>query len=101
VFVLSSRNEASPLVYREAGLMRKPAIGATETGAQAIILNEKTGLLFKNNDAQDLANQIERLLDNPEWARELGNNAYQHIIKNFLPEAIFEKYKELYATLQR
>lgn len=100
VFVLSSSKEASPLVYREAGIMKKSAIGATGTGAEAIILNEKTGLLFKNNDAQDLANQIERLIDNPKWAQELGNNAYEHIMNTFSPKATFAKYEKIYQELQ-
>lgn len=100
IFVLSSSKEASPLVYREAGLMKKPAIGATETGATAIITHEKTGLIFKNNDAQDLADQIEKLIDNPTWAQELGNNAYSHIMQNFSPDASFAMYDKMYQELQ-
>lgn len=100
IFVLSSSNEAFGIVYLEAGLMKKPSIGATETGAPYIILPEKTGLLFKNGNAQDLANQIERLIDNPEWGQELGKNAHEHIKQNFLPEATFAQYEELYKQLE-
>lgn len=99
IFVLSSSQEAFGLSYLEAGLMKKPSIGATQTGAEFIIVHENTGLIFKNGDAANLAQQIERLIDNPAWARELGKNAYQHVITHFLPQASFAKYEALYQKL--
>lgn len=100
IFVLASSKEAFGIVYLEAGLMKKPAIGATKTGAEEIILPEKTGLLFKNDDALDLAHHIERLIDKPEWTKELGQNAYEHVMKNFSPEITFAKYEKIYQELQ-
>ncbi len=97
--VLPSKKEAFGIACLETALMKKPIIAAAETGAMNIIKHEKTGLLFENGNAQDLANQIERLLDNPELAKQLGKNAYDHVTKNFLPETTINKLIEFYNEL--
>jgi len=97
--VLPSKTEGCPIVLLEAALIKKPIIATSETGAMNIIKHERTGLLFENGNAQDLANQIERLLDNPDLAKELGKNAYEYVTKNFLPETTTEKLIEFYNEL--
>lgn len=99
MLVLPSGCEAFGMVYFEAGLMHKPSIGAYQTGAEAIIVHEKTGLLFKHNDAADLTKKIERLIDDKAFAQQLGNNAYEHIMRHFSSEVIFKKYEELYKII--
>jgi len=96
MMVLPSRHEGFGICYMEAGLSKRPAIGARGTGAEMTIKHEETGLLFKNNDAEDLAAAIERLLDDPTFAQHLGQNAYEHIMKNFSPQVGITRYLELY-----
>jgi glycosyltransferase involved in cell wall biosynthesis len=91
----ASNKEAFGIIFLEAAIMKKPAIGATGTGAQIMIMPERTGLLFKNNDANDLADKLEQLIKDPDYARRLGNNAYEHIIQNFIPDVTFAKYAAL------
>ncbi len=83
--VLSSKGEALGAVYIEAGLMKKPSIGATRTGADYTIAHEKTGLLFENNNVNDLANKIEFLIDHPALCKKMGLNAFDFATgkKNF------------------
>jgi len=98
--VLSSRHESFGVCLLEAGLMKRPVVLATETGgANSIVLDEKTGLLFKNNDAKDLAKKIKRLLDNKAWARQLGENAYHHIKTNYSSAATVERFVQLYQRI--
>jgi glycosyltransferase involved in cell wall biosynthesis len=98
IFVLPSSREAFGIVFLEAGLMKKPAIGAYNTGAQTIIIPEKTGLLFNNDDRDDLVRQIKRLIVNPMFAQELGRNAYDHVNRVFSPEITFAQHEAMYAT---
>ena len=79
--------------------MAKPTIGTRKTGAEEIILHEQTGLLFQNNDLDDLVCQLKRLLDNPMWAKDLGERAYQHVTQNFVPDITFATYEKLYQDL--
>jgi glycosyltransferase involved in cell wall biosynthesis len=99
MMVMSSKIETFAVVYFETGIMKRPAIGATQTCAEFILVNEKTGLLFENNNVDDFAQKIECLIDNPEFAHQLGLNAYEHIKKNFSPESIFAQHAALYAKL--
>ncbi|MFA6263026.1 MAG: glycosyltransferase family 4 protein [Candidatus Babeliales bacterium] len=93
--VLSSRNEAFGIVHIEAGFMKRPTIGATDTGATAIINNGTTGLLFENDDVDDLTEKIEFLIDNPELCQKMGQSAYDYALCNFSNYAkvvAFEKF---------
>lgn len=95
-FVLASNKEAFGIVYLEAALMRKPAIGARATGAESIILHDKTGLLFDNGDAASLAGAIEKMLKDADRARSLGCQAYEHVMHQFAPSVVIRQYEALY-----
>jgi len=68
--------EALGAVFIEAGYMKKPSIGASGTGAEYIIANGQTGLIFKNNDLEDLTNKIEFMIDHPDERKQMGKNVY-------------------------
>lgn len=97
--VLASSYEAFGIILLEAGLMQKPTVAAFETGAEQIILDGKTGLLFRKNNALDLALKIEKIIDNETYARSLGKHAYNHILSNFLPEITFAKIESFYRDI--
>ena len=86
-------------MYLEAGLMKKPSIGARRTGAETIIVDNETGLLFENGDPQSLAAAIGELVENPSSARRLGAQASVHIMTHFGPDLVVEAYEGLYASL--
>ncbi|MFA6527096.1 MAG: glycosyltransferase family 4 protein, partial [Candidatus Babeliales bacterium] len=64
IHVLPSAKESFGLVHIEAAFLKKPSIGAHGTGADMIIKDGQTGLLFKNNDVDDLAKKIKLLITN-------------------------------------
>lgn len=99
VFVLASSREAFGIVFLEAALMRKPSIGAWGTGAETIIIDKETGLLFENESADSLAGAIQALISDSLWAKELGDRAYSHVSKHFVPSRVVEQYERLYASL--
>ena len=93
--VLSSRHEAFGIVHVEAAFMKKVSVGATNTGAPAIIKDGITGLIFENDNAEDLARKIEFLIDHPALCHEMGKSAYAHALLNFSNNAkiqAFEKF---------
>jgi len=96
IMVHSASQEACAIIFLEAGAMKKPTIGSRGTGAEFILVDSQTGLLFNNNDADDLTTKIEQLLDKPLWAKELGQNAYYRITKEFSPAATVAKHETLY-----
>lgn len=63
--------ENSPNAILEAYVMRLPVIGTDLGGMAELIEHERSGLLFRLNDAADLQRQIERLLDEPQLLEHL------------------------------
>jgi glycosyltransferase involved in cell wall biosynthesis len=68
--------ENSPLVIHEALQVRLPVITADAGGMAEYVQHEKNGLLFKHRDIQSLAQQMQRLVDNPQLAQQLGAQGY-------------------------
>jgi glycosyltransferase involved in cell wall biosynthesis/MoaA/NifB/PqqE/SkfB family radical SAM enzyme len=68
--------ENSPLVIHEAQEARVPVITADAGGMREYVHHEVNGLLFAHRDAQDLARQMQRLADDPDLARSLGERGY-------------------------
>jgi glycosyltransferase involved in cell wall biosynthesis len=75
IFVLPSRSEPFGLALLEAMAMGKPCIATDAGGPSEIVQPEVNGLLVKPSDEEDLGVAILRLLENPELALRLGQNA--------------------------
>ena len=97
--VLPSKDETFGLVLLEAALMKKPVIGIRGTGMENVIIDKQSGLLSTSGNAQELADHIEYLIKNPQRAAQLGHNAYGHVVKNFLPDALMSKIEAFYAEV--
>jgi glycosyltransferase involved in cell wall biosynthesis len=74
LLVLPSTEESFGMVILEAMFMKKPVIGSNIGGIPEVIDDGITGLLFRSNDEEDLANKIERLYNDMDLRIELGNN---------------------------
>ena len=101
IVMLSSAREGMPLVLVEAGFLQRPTVGASDTGTAVIINHEKTGLIFKNNDVNDLVLQLERLIQDPAWAQQLGRQAHAYVNEKFHPDRSFAQYEDVYAQVMR
>lgn len=70
-------------------------------GALEMIEHDRTGLLFKAGDAEDLAAKIRRLHDDPELARRLGQQARAKALDTFGIEAHARQIEGVYERLLR
>ena len=68
--------ENSPLVIHEALQAGVPVITADYGGMAEYVGHEQNGLLFNHRDPSSLAQQMQRLVDAPEWAAQLGRRGY-------------------------
>lgn len=68
--------ENSPLVIHEALQLRIPVITADVGGMAEYVHHEKNGLLFEHRNIESLAFQMQRLVDDPTFAKRLGNQGY-------------------------
>lgn len=98
----SLRPEAFDRVAIEAGALGKPVVAANVGGPAEIIIDGKTGFLYKIGDYEDLALKINSALElSQEELANLGKAAQVNIIKNYnlkdLQEKLISAYRYLLA----
>ena len=81
LFILTSVTEPDMvegfgMVYLEANACGTPTIGAQNSGAEAAIVNNSTGILVKH-DQREIANAMRKILTDEKLSQELGNNGVQ------------------------
>ncbi|MEM9704488.1 MAG: glycosyltransferase family 4 protein [Pseudomonadota bacterium] len=88
ITLIASRFENYPYTLLEAMAAASPVIATDTGGIPEIIDHEKTGLLVPPGDAKALAGACERLIKNPELARQLGDAAREKIETDFSPKRV-------------
>lgn len=68
--------ENSPLVIHEAQQAGVPVVTADVGGMAEYVHHEVNGLLFRHRSSESLAEQLQRLVDDPELAARLGRRGY-------------------------
>ncbi len=95
IYALISGLDMSPLTLQEAQLMEKPVIATNVGGIPELMKNNHTGYLVEKDNANDLIEKINFLLDNTEKAKKMGHDGREFIIKNFSWEEITKGFVEL------
>jgi glycosyltransferase involved in cell wall biosynthesis len=72
-----------PTVITESLALGTPCVATDVTGIPEIVRHEETGIIVQQHNADDLATQLQRLLDDPATCRSLASNARQLIEKDF------------------
>jgi glycosyltransferase involved in cell wall biosynthesis len=78
-FVLPSRTEAMGRVLIEAMAMQKPVVASRVDGIPNVVEDGVTGLLFRSEDDEDLAEKLERVLSEPDVAAALARAAHRRV----------------------
>lgn len=78
--IVPSRTESFGLVALEAAACATPVIAADISGLRSIIVDGETGLLVDALSPEAVAGAVQRLLDDPEAARDMGAHAARHAI---------------------
>ncbi len=99
VLVLPSRIESVPNVIKEAFFLKIPVVASNVGGIPEIVTHEKTGLLVTPNDPQSLADAINRLLEDREYAKKLTDAAYEFLKNNLTWDILLPKYIKFYEDL--
>ncbi len=89
--------EGFGLVMIEAMALGKCVIAFDHAPANEIIRNNKTGLLAKSGDIEDLASVIVKALKDKEMRNTLGNNASKDFQKNFSIQKCADQYLDIFS----
>jgi L-malate glycosyltransferase len=97
VFVLSSVHEGLPYVLLEAMALSRPIVCTNVGGIKEIIDHNVEGLLVAPKQPDELARAIGYLLNNSEFATELGRRARAKVEKHFSAHVMGQKTNAVYA----
>lgn len=86
--VIPSRFDNLPYVAMEEILSGLPIVASDNTGIKEMITDEKSGLLFKNDDVNDLAKKVIKLYSNKRLQEQFKINAREEIINKYSPNKI-------------
>ncbi len=97
--VFPSINEGLGYVLLEAGAIGTPVICSNIEPFIEIVEHERNGLLFPVQDSQAIADAVVRIIDNPDWAKQLGMELKTKIHQNFSAEKMASNYLEVYQSI--
>lgn len=100
-FVLPSKWEGLGIVLLEAGLLRLPVLASKTDGVVDIIIENKTGKFFINDNLMDLVDKLNYFLDlqNKEQLKVWGENLHKMVVENFSIQKVTKEYENLYLNL--
>lgn len=100
MFCLTTRLEASGMVYLEAACAKIPVIGTAVGGVPEMLVDGHTGFLVDLDDDQGLRAIITRLSESPELRKKMGDAGYDRIwndpASEFTPEALVRRTEQCY-----
>jgi len=99
IVVVPSRIESLPTTIKEAFYLKIPVIATNVGGIPELVTHEKTGILIQPNDPTKLAEAVNSLLKNKEYAKKLADEGYEFVRKNMTWDVILPKYIEFYKKL--
>lgn len=99
IVVLTSSNEGTPLSIIEAQICGKPIVATNVGGVADTIINNETGFVVANNNAELIAEKLLDLVSNESLRIELGKKATDFASVNFSLQKQIENTKQLYQQL--
>ncbi len=97
-YVHPSFLDNSPTSVMEAMVLSRPIVATRVGGIPEIISHEETGLLVPPEPGP-LAAAVVRLLEDPGWARSLGERAREEALRSFAWSRIGEQFAGLYQDI--
>jgi glycosyltransferase involved in cell wall biosynthesis len=96
VFVLTSVMEVFPVSMLEAMAMGLPCVVTDVGGCPEIVTDSYDGYLVKPKDHQAIADKLLFLFKNPQFVKQMGENARKTVLEKFSLELCAKKYIEMF-----
>ena len=99
VFLLTSRNEGTPVALIEAMASGVPGVSTDVGGVKDVITGEHVGAKVRDGDADALAAHIVRYLADDEMRRQTGQHARAAVLHRFSLDRLVGDINALYRDL--
>ena len=97
VFLLTSRNEGTPVALIESLAAGVPGVSTDVGGVRDVL--DAIGLLAAFDDAATLASHVATLLENPEKRRNLGERGRRAVLARYSLDRLVTDIERLYQEL--
>ncbi len=97
----TSRSEGFGRAIVEAMTHKLPVVATNVGGVSEIISNKEVGLLAPSEDVTEIANNLQKLIENRQLRLKIGIAAYEHVLKNFSIENQAQKLIKKYQLLMK
>ncbi len=94
--IIPSLSEGLPNLANEAQACGKPVIGTDVGGIPETVINNKTGLIIKSNNHEELADALLWFSRNKERAKEMGKEGAKWVRSAFTWDIYLEKIEKIY-----
>jgi glycosyltransferase involved in cell wall biosynthesis len=101
VSVLASPFEGVPRALMESMALGIPVVGCDVPGTRMLVQSGESGLLAKFGDAEDLAEAMRRVCEDPVLARHLAANGRARVETKFNEPEVAERVLQIYAHILR
>ncbi len=96
LLALPSLEDNCPMTVLEAAAAHVPVAAANVGGVPDLVTDGKTGLLFDPHNVRDMGGAVEKILTQPDLARNLAAEAGQGAQQRFHPSIIAQRHLEIY-----
>lgn len=101
IFICPSRHEPLGNVIIEAFSAQKPVIATRSDGALSLISHAETGLLAEIDNPFDLAQQINRVVDDLTLRENLATNARREFELKFSEKIVVQQWQAFFHQLEK
>jgi glycosyltransferase involved in cell wall biosynthesis len=99
VFLLTSRNEGTPVALIESLASGVPGVSTNVGGVADVIVSDDIGLLAPFGDAPALADSVHQLLADPARRRAMGARGRAHVLARYTLDRLVADIDDLYRSL--
>lgn len=99
VFVLTSRNEGTPVALIEAMASGVPGVSTNVGGVRDVIANKEMGVLIPADQPAGIATAVERLFADPAARAAMGARGRAHVLACFTEDRLVADIASLYRAL--
>jgi glycosyltransferase involved in cell wall biosynthesis len=99
VFVLPSLVESFGITILEAWASKVPVIASKVGGVPYFVEHEKNGLLFENNNLDQLVRHLQTLLSNADLSKKLAESGYNAVKTRYEWNIIAAQLEAIYESV--
>ena len=99
VEIVASVSEAFGRVTVEGMFSRNPVLVSDAGANPELVDSGENGLIFKNLDAEDMAEKMNCFIENPHIVGAMGERAYYYAVDNFTIQRNADNIEKIYNSI--